>query len=223
MNTPVPTREEVERLRANLDSKTKESEGWEAERDRYRAECIELHVKLEQQVLQIDEARRFEKHLESQISERDKIITDLRMDVSVKIGENVAQSEELNEQVRLNRAFEEAKAKDLEALMDLLETLTPFYFHAKALRSENILNIAPLKEISKCGSSALVGGAFSSVIEAFEKWGEIAGVFTEGRELDKRTYSEALRDGKVIEKRICEKCAEAGKPGHVESGYEGCH
>lgn len=53
-------------------------------------------------LLQIDEARRFEKHLESQISERDKIITDLRMDVSVKIGENVAQSEELNEQVRLN-------------------------------------------------------------------------------------------------------------------------
>lgn len=81
----------------------------------------------------------------------------------------VAEVRRLNLQVR---SLKEAKARDREALQDLLEVLTPFYFHGKALRNANLMNLAPLKEISKCGVSALVGGAFSSAIEAFEKWSE---------------------------------------------------
>lgn len=57
------------------------------------------------------------------------------------------------------------------ALDDALETFAPFYLHGKALRQKDIRNIAPLKVISQCGPSALVGGAFSSAIEFFEKYG----------------------------------------------------
>jgi len=78
-----------------------------------------------------------------------------------------------------DKAFEDATVKNLEAVTDLLEALSPFYLHGKALRNENILNVAPLKEISRVGSSHLVGGAFLTAIEAYEKWGEVGEAVTE--------------------------------------------
>lgn len=74
------------------------------------------------------------------------------------------------------KAFEDAKAKDLEALMDLLEVMSPFYLHAKALRGAGRLE-TNLNAISKQGVSTLNAGAFVSAIETFEKWGEVAGMF----------------------------------------------
>jgi hypothetical protein len=57
------------------------------------------------------------------------------------------------------------------ALDEALETFAPFYLHGKALGEADIKNLAPLKTISKCGVSGLVGGAFSNAIEFLEKYG----------------------------------------------------
>jgi len=38
---------QMSKVKAALDAKTKESAGWEAERDRYRAECMDLRVAVE--------------------------------------------------------------------------------------------------------------------------------------------------------------------------------
>jgi hypothetical protein len=86
-----------------------------------------------------------------------------------------AEMSALNLQIR---AFEEAKVEDLEALYDLLEVLGPFYLHGKALRNAGRLE-NNLADISKQGVSALVAGAFSSVIEVYEKWGDVAKQFLE--------------------------------------------
>lgn len=57
------------------------------------------------------------------------------------------------------------------ALDEALEVLAPFYLHGKAQRNANPHSLHPLNVISKVGVSALVGGAFSSAIEFFEKYG----------------------------------------------------
>ena len=57
------------------------------------------------------------------------------------------------------------------ALDEALEVFAPFYLHGKALGHADIKNLAPLKTISKCGVSGLVGGAFSNAIDFFEKYG----------------------------------------------------
>jgi hypothetical protein len=56
-------------------------------------------------------------------------------------------------------------------LEEALEVFAPFYLHGKALKSDSIMNLAPLKAISTCGASALVGGAFLSAINFYEKYG----------------------------------------------------
>lgn len=58
-----------------------------------------------------------------------------------------------------------------EVLDEALEVFAPFYLHGKALRNANPHSLHTLNVISQVGVSALVGGAFSSAIEFFEKYG----------------------------------------------------
>jgi len=57
-----------------------------------------------------------------------------------------------------------------EVLEEALEILAIFAMHGRALRSADPANLAPLKEISKIGVSALCGGAFSLAIELDDKY-----------------------------------------------------
>lgn len=79
-----------------------------------------------------------------------------------------------------DKAFEDATVKNLEALTELLEVLTPFYFHARALKN-GLTPPKPLTEISRVGVSHLVFGAFESLVEVYEKYGDIVGLIREKR------------------------------------------
>lgn len=68
---------QMSKVKAALDAKTKESAGWEAERDRYRAECMDLRVAVEIRERNIGELTFQLRDANLQVSELQKIVKDL--------------------------------------------------------------------------------------------------------------------------------------------------